>query len=808
LAVVRMLFRAEFAHRWRSWISLALLVALVSGLVLAGVAAGRRTASAFPRYVAAYGSDAEVFSFKPIPTLASIPEVEASTSALIPANGPPACRGCRLLANQDFGIMGLAPQDLAGQVKLLSGRMPDQSNPREVLASYTMQRDLGIHLGSHVRVRFASPGQLNEVLNEANVAPDGPRYDFKVVGTVASENEFPAANSTNYSLYTTKAFIHSINDRTVFFHTDFVRLRHGAADLPRFQAQAHQAGALGLTDLDTTAAAVTSSIRPQAVGWWILAALTALVGLIVLAQAQSRQASIEEDAYGTLRTLGVSGRQLFSVGMARTAAIGVVGVVGGVLLAYGLSSLTPVGEARLAEPTNGLSFDTWALLVGGLLSLAVFLALGVLPAFMVSRSARTGGRYRMQRPSRTVGRLAEAGASPSTLIGVRRAIQRGGGRSAVPVGSALLGSILAVTALCATAVFGSSLTHLISTPSLYGQPFDLSISVNSTGTPAQAEQLVDHIERERTVTGITAGLFGDVSINGHTVAALGGQSIRGPLLLPAITGRLPDASDEVTMGAATLRQVGAHVGSVVRVSVPDAHGGTRTSRYRVVGVTSFPPDFGTGGLGTGAVFDFAGFGARCAPGTKPSHCAIDETYSGAGAIVVQTVSSVAGRSTLNRLIATYEGDVSLPVAPTDLVNFGEAVNFPAILGSILIAFGVATLLHVLVVSITRRRREVGLLKSLGFLRRQVVSAVLWQTTTVALIGLVIGVPLGVAIGRLVWRAFADYLGVVPVPVVALQEIGAIALGTLVVANLLAAVPAIMAARIRPASLLRAELPTS
>jgi ABC-type antimicrobial peptide transport system permease subunit len=274
--------------------------------------------------------------------------------------------------------------------------------------------------------------------------------------------------------------------------------------------------------------------------------------------------------------------------------------------------------------------------------------------------------------------------------------------------------------------------------------------------------------------------------------------------LTAITGRLPRAPDEVTMGAATLRQAGAHVGSVVRVSVPSARGRTRTSTYRVVGVTSFPPDFGTGGLGTGAVFDFAGFGARCAPGTEPSRCAIDETYGGAGVILVRTASSVAGRAALNRLIAKNQGDVGLPTAPTNLVNFGQAVNFPAILGSVLIVFGVATLLHVLVVSITRRRQEIGLLKSLGFLRRQVTSTVLWQTTTVALIGLVAGVPLGVATGRLVWRAFANYLGVVPVPVVTLREIGAIALGTLVVANLLAAGPAIVAARIRPASLLRAE----
>jgi hypothetical protein len=95
----------------------------------------------------------------------------------------------------------------------------------------------------------------------------------------------------------------------------------------------------------------------------------------------------------------------------------------------------------------------------------------------------------------------------------------------------------------------------------------------------------------------------------------------------------------------------------------------------------FPPDLGTGGLGSGAVFNFAGFGARCAPGTEPRRCTILETYSGAGVILVHTVPSVAGRLALNRLVATYEGDVSLPMAPTNLVNFGQDVNFPVILGS-------------------------------------------------------------------------------------------------------------------------------
>jgi hypothetical protein len=50
VAVLRVLFRAEFRHRWQSWLMLTLLIGLVSGPVLAGVVAARRTATAFPTF--------------------------------------------------------------------------------------------------------------------------------------------------------------------------------------------------------------------------------------------------------------------------------------------------------------------------------------------------------------------------------------------------------------------------------------------------------------------------------------------------------------------------------------------------------------------------------------------------------------------------------------------------------------------------------------------------------------------------------------------------------------------------------------
>ena len=120
-------------------------------------------------------------------------------------------------------------------------------------------------------------------------------------------------------------------------------------------------------------------------------------------------------------------------------------------------------------------------------------------------------------------------------------------------------------------------------------------------------------------------------------------------------------------------------------------------------------------------------------------------------------------------------------------------------------FGVATLLHMLLSSLNRRRRETGLLKSLGFVRRQIALSVSWQTTTVAAIGIVLGVPAGhrrrpAGLDRL----RASNLGVVADPVVTASGPRGHRRGTLVVANLLLSGPALMASAAKAASLLKAE----
>ena len=144
------------------------------------------------------------------------------------------------------------------------------------------------------------------------------------------------------------------------------------------------------------------------------------------------------------------------------------------------------------------------------------------------------------------------------------------------------------------------------------------------------------------------------------------------------------------------------------------------------------------------------------------------------------------------------------MVPAALVSFGESANFPLLLGGIVTLCGLATLAHLLVVSVARRRAENGLLQALGMVRRQLASIVFWQASTVAIIAIALGVPIGIAAGQAIWRLFAVSLGVVPVPVVHAWPIAVIAAGVLVTANVLAAIPAVSAARSRPGRVLRAE----
>ena len=802
---VGMVFHAQLRHRWRSWLAITILISLVGGVVMAAVAAGQRTDAAIPRFVAAHGFDAEVYSTLPAPGIARLPGVTSATPVIGPDNGPPKCACTHPIDLSNFGVATLKTGGSA-VFNLVSGRLPDPSNPHEVVASYTLQHDEGVQLGSIISVPFYSRSQASAV-NDATGAPPpptGPTVALRVVGFEATEFDFPSGAAPDYLLWASPAFTREVLPRVGASYLYFVRLRHGAADLPRFDAAASALGprSIFVQNVDAQVASVEASVHPQAIGWWLLAALAALVGLAVVGQALGRQSIAESEEYPTLVALGLERRQLVMLGNARSLAVGLAGAVGAVAIATLLSPIAPLGEARAAETSTGITFDALVLTLGALVTIAIVVALGIWPALRASRTARARNPIVDAKPAKLSGLLGSMGAPPSMEIGVRNALERRSGGANVPVGSALLGTVLAVVALCGTAVFGASLTHLTATPKLYGDPFQLNISNPNGGAPDPT--VLRSLEHDRAVTGLTQGIaLPAITIGKVVVGALAGTAVRGSLLMSTVDGRSPDAKGEVGLGGTTMHAVGARVGSVVDVTVSLPSGGKRTAPFRVVGQMSLPVIGNAVALGTGAVFTMAGYeDAACAPGPARTSCREEVAQSTNGGILASFVPGPRGQAAVNRYLDQYRSITTLALTPTSLINFGEAVNFPLIFGAMLALFGAATLLHLLVVSISRRRREVGLLKVVGFVNRQVASTVAWQATTLAVVGIVIGVPVGIVVGRAVWLAFANNLGAVPVSVVPVWLIGALIAAVLVGANLIALAPALVATRSKPRDLLR------
>ncbi len=271
------------------------------------------------------------------------------------------------------------------------------------------------------------------------------------------------------------------------------------------------------------------------------------------------------------------------------------------------------------------------------------------------------------------------------------------------------------------------------------------------------------------------------------LSAYGFRRVRGDALPVVVSGRFPTSAGEVALGAQTLRDLGRSVGD--QVSARTATG--NVVRLRIVGQTLVPSLSlnGTFRLGEGVALTGPGL-LRLDHGADPSFFLVDLKPG----VSVETV---------NR---RYDATASAlgPQRPADVRTYSRVRGTPLILAGLLALLGVGVLAHLLVTSIRSRRRDVAILKTIGFSRRQVRSTIAWQATTLIAVALIVAVPLGLVFGRWTWRNFATDLGIADGVSIPLIVLSLVALVAVVLANLIAAWPARTAARTRPAVVLRSE----
>jgi len=254
----------------------------------------------------------------------------------------------------------------------------------------------------------------------------------------------------------------------------------------------------------------------------------------------------------------------------------------------------------------------------------------------------------------------------------------------------------------------------------------------------------------------------------------------------------------------TLRQLGKKIGDRIRIGIPPFE------QTVVITGTVTLPSFGVGAadhpsLGRGAMIPedtlLAAVGEGGGRPPTAQSIPIDLAPGTTGAQRAALISRIVSANPDGTPGGSYELHRARASA---IVNTEQMGGQPLALAIGLAAAAVLSLALTVLSLVRRRRRELALLKAFGMTRGQVRGVIAWQTTLTLLIAVVIGGPLGIACGRLAWRAFAGSLGVVPiveVPVAALAG----GLAALVPAgNLLAALPATVAARTRTGAVLRAE----
>ena len=781
LGAVGLVARAELRTGWRGLVALGLLFGLVGGIVLGTVAVADRTVTAYERLAAATGlADAQVLLpaahetvFDQVP---SMPGVTASWTpvAWIAQINTPAVRFVSLSGGPGH------PAGLAEPV-VVAGRAPRDDAANEILVSEPTAADLDLHVGDEVILRLLLAQEIAR-FSQGFGQPDGGFARVTVVGVARA----PAWADPVTDLIVTPAFARK-HAADVSARGVFVRLASTApAARDAFAAALADAYA---ADPDTSPldgllrpqpAFPTSGVDPtvraaQAVllaGLVVFGVVVGLGGLLVVAQGLLRHHGGRRHVQRIERALGMT---LVERAVARVLAGGVgalaAGVAGAtVALASGL--VEPLGSQARYEPAPGFRAP-WAVALGGGLALALmFVAMTAVAAALVARPRRP------VPPAPSSGH-APLGRWPAVLAGVGLAWHGPRSTGGVRTAATVAGLGLAVVAIVAAVTFQASLQRLVDTPERYGLTSDLTIV--DAREPDVAELVADRRVAALDVVTSVPATFGD---DARPLRLLSVEHRKGALPVETVAGRPAERLGEIALGPRTADRLGLGVGDSVAVrpvSGPPV-------ALRVAGIVVYRGDSD----------DPLGEGGVVVPGQ------LRALATGAQPFVNAYLLATPGRADFLFRELSSRLEVHGTATPLEIRNLGDLLMLPEVLALVLAAVGGAAVVHVLLATGRRHGRDLAVLTVLGATPGQVRATLAVAALATVLPAVLVGVPVGLGVARIVWWEIATSTGVggdVAVPVAVLVAIGP---GLLVGALLAAAVPAARAVRTPPATVLAGE----
>ncbi len=793
--------RLDLRRRTGSLTVIALLLAFAGAVVFAVVAGAGRDGSAMQRLRAQSLPATAVV----VPNIAgfdwdkirALPEVDAV--AELPWNSTYAIEG---IDGNDIGFPAASPDTYATVERpvVLEGHPLDNAKVDEAVAGQSFMRKYNLKVGDEVTARMFTAAQLDTIESKNLALPGaraarGPSQPLRIVGVVRTPWTFEY-NGADLGITASSAFFHKYR-RYLFGAKDtpyinaLVRLRGGQFDLPRFRSDLARVSGrndIEVTDLTEASKRITNATTFERDSLLVVGVVAAVASLLVIGQAISRHTSAAVADLDVLRALGMTRGEAALAASSSPVLVSAAAAAASIAGAVLASPLFPIGVAARVEPDPGHHAD-WAVLLPGALVLVMFVAVTAYASAMTSLRRRGADSGLVRRS--TVAEWTRRLSLPLTLtLGTRLALESGRGRTAVPVRPALTGAVVGVLGVVAATTFQAGLTDAVDNPERYGQTWQagglLGLNGHDFLKPTQVTTALRSIAARPDVAGVNDTRIVPVTIGGQSLSVFSLSPIGGGITPVSIDGRDPRTDDEIELGPLTAKQLDVRPGQRVTVK------GERTLTLTVTGVGFVPvfshSEYDDGGWVTGDTFSslypsgfykFHAFVVRFRPGTDAA-------------------------SASARITAATGLPLDPPATPSDVVNLHHVRLFPTLIGLFLALLAIGAVGHALATAVHRRRRDMAVLRVLGLTGPQVRATVAWQATTLAVGGLLFGIPLGYALGRSLWRAVAERTPVQYAPPLALLTLLLVTPISVLTVTLLAAYPGHRAVRQRLSSVLRAE----